>query len=594
MTSKLTRTEDAAELRRQAEEMARKEAASISVAMSPEDMRRALHELRVHQIELEMQNEELRSTQAELDASRSRYFSLYDLAPVGYVTLREKGLIQEANLAAAALLGVARSTLLSGPLSRYILKEDLDLYYLCRKQDSDPGRPQACELRMLKSDGTVFWVQLAVTTTPDVEGEPVSYVTLSDITGRKQAEAEKSALEAQLQQVQKLESLGRLAGGVAHDFNNQLGGIMNCADLLLTKTQDEESRLYIDGIIRLCIRSRDLTSKLLAFARQGKYRTVPVNLHETVAEVVSLLGRSVDKRIGITQRLDAMPPTTSGDPTQLQNVLLNLGLNACDAMPEGGELGFSTDAVRLDEEFCGKSRFDLEPGDYLRITVTDTGIGMDEKTLARLFEPFFTTKEPGKGTGLGLASVHGTIVNHRGAIGVDSEAGKGTTVTLHLPLSRQEARGAIEAGNPVAKATASVRILLVDDEEMLREFTARLLRSKGHEVTTANDGVEAVDHYRKSWKHIDIVILDMNMPRMNGRDAFVAMRKTNPQIKAILASGYSLESSVQEMLDAGAFSYIRKPFRHPDLIQQVEQALGGCRLPAAGTCRSATTPGPEW
>jgi PAS domain S-box-containing protein len=188
MANRLTRTDDAAELRQQAEEMARKEAASLLVAMSPEDMRRALHELRVHQIELEMQNEALRSTQAELDASRSRYFSLYDLAPVGYVTLRENGLIQEANLTAAALLGVARSTLLSGPLSRFILKEDLDLYYLCRKQDSGTGRPQGCELRMLKSDGTQLWVQLAITTTPDVEGEPVSYVTLSDITERKRAE----------------------------------------------------------------------------------------------------------------------------------------------------------------------------------------------------------------------------------------------------------------------------------------------------------------------------------------------------------------------------------------------------------------------
>jgi PAS domain S-box-containing protein len=429
-----------------------------------------------------------------------------------------------------------------------------------------------------RKDGVVFPVELRTSLIRDAAGQPAGmWAIIRDITERKQAEEALRESEKHLRQSEKMEAIGQLAGGVAHDFNNQLGGIMNCADLLLARTQDEESRSYIEGIVRLCGRSADLTSKLLAFSRQGKYQTAPVNMHTIVAEVVSLLGRSIDKRIGIRQRLDAIPPTTTGDPTQLQNALLNLGLNARDAMPNGGELLFATDAVTLDNEFCGKSRFDIEPGDYLRIRVTDSGIGMDEKTRARLFEPFFTTKEPGKGTGLGLASVHGTVANHRGAIEVDSEVGRGTTMAIYLPLLRQEVHQAQEAtvrGGSLTKATASARILLVDDEEIVREFTARLLHRKGHEVLTANDGAEAVECYGRSWQQIDLVILDMNMPKMNGRDAFIAMRELNPHIKAIVATGYSLDSNVRELLDAGVLSYIHKPFRNEDLVRQVEQALG--------------------
>ncbi|MBT4820721.1 MAG: GAF domain-containing protein, partial [Lentisphaerae bacterium] len=225
-------------------------------------------------------------------------------------------------------------------------------------------------------------------------------------------------LEAQLRQAAKMEAVGQLAGGVAHDFNNQLGGIMNYADLLLAKAKDEELRCYIEAIVRSCTRGKDLTGQLLAFSRMGKYQVVPVNVHETIGEVASMLGRTGDRRAAIRQLLEANPPTTIGDPTQLQNVVLNLGLNARDAMPEGGEIVFATDTIALDEDHCNKSAFDIAPGEYLRIEVRDSGTGMDQGTQTRIFEPFFTTKPIGQGTGMGLASVYGTVVNHRGALAV--------------------------------------------------------------------------------------------------------------------------------------------------------------------------------
>jgi len=301
---------------------------------------------------------------------------------------------------------------------------------------------------------------------------------------------------------------------------------------------------------------------------------VPVDVHATVAEVVSILGHSLDRRIRIRQRLDANPPTAIGDPTQFQNMLLNLGLNARDAMPEGGELVFATDTVALDREFCGKSRFDIVPGDYLKMAVSDSGTGMDEETQARIFEPFFTTKEQGKGTGMGLPSVYGTVVNHHGAIQVDSKVGQGTTMTVYLPLARQAAQDAMAGGGgALVKVTVGARILIVDDEESVREVAGKLLRKKGYEVVTAKNGGEGVEYYRESWQQVDLVIVDMNMPVLNGRGTFAAMRQINPGIRAILATGYGLDSAVQQVMDEGVLSHIQKPFRSRDLVEQIERAL---------------------
>jgi len=486
------------------------------------------------------------------------------------------GLLTYFNEFAENLFGYSRDEVLGKHVVGTIVPETestgRDLLPLMNDICVNPKKHEYSVNENVCKDGRCIWVAWTNKTYVNEDTGEIEALSIGmDIT-------EQRRLQEQLRQTEKIEAIGQLAGGVAHDFNNQLGGIMNYADLLLSKTDDEELRPFIDGIIRLCTRSGELTNQLLAFSRKGQYQVVPVSIHQIVGEVVSMLVHSIDRRIQIRQRLDANPPTTTGDPTQLQNALLNLGLNARDAMPEGGELVFATDTVTLDEEHCGNSSFELMPGEYVRTEVTDSGTGMDEETQSKIFEPFFTTKEQGKGTGMGLAAAFGTVVNHRGAIEVESEIGRGTTMTVYLPLSRKEPRGA-EAGMQVAAQAAaegaSARILIVDDERSVRECTAKMLRYKGYRVVTCKDGAEAVEYYGKSWQHIDLVILDMNMPVMNGRDAFIAMRGVNAGIRAMLATGYSLDQNAQEILDEGALSYIQKPFRMRELFAQVEQALDG-------------------
>jgi PAS domain S-box-containing protein len=478
----------------------------------------------------------------------------------------------KVNPAFTRVLGYDEAELVGHPFADFVHRDDVEPTGKVVDDQLRQGKELVgFENRYRCKDGTWRWLEWTSHPLPE---RGIAFAVAHDTTRRRQR-------EERLRQAEKMEAIGQLAGGVAHDFNNQLGGIMNYADLLLSKTEDEELRPCIEEIVRLCARGGELTSQLLAFARKGKYKVERVDIHRTIAEVAALIARTVDRRIAVRQILEASPPTTTGDASQLRNALLNLCLNACDAMPEGGDLVLATDTVGLAAEDCRKSTFDIVPGEYLRVRVTDTGTGMDESTRARVFEPFFTTKEQGKGTGMGLPAVFGTVVNHRGAIEMESKIGGGTTISVYLPLAREGSPEAEEPGHtpaPAQTASASVRVLVVDDERAVRECTAKMLRHKGYEVTTCEDGAEAVEYYRTAWPDVDVVILDMNMPVMNGHDAFLAMREINAGVKAILATGYSLDENAQRILNEGALSYIQKPFRLGELISQVQDALSGQKV----------------
>ncbi|RPJ07035.1 MAG: PAS domain S-box protein, partial [Spirochaetaceae bacterium] len=281
--------------------------------------------------------------------------------------------------------------------------------------------PFNIEYRIQRKDGAWIWLYDRAKIVMEKGPEAFAYGVFSDITEQKQ-------MVQQFQQAEKMQAIGQLAGGVAHDFNNQLAGILGYADLLRDGAKDNpELSHYADNIIMAVKRAADLTSQLLAFSRKGKYLSITVDMHQTILEVVSILRHSIDKRITIEQELAASPSTTIGDPSQLQSAILNCAINARDAMPDGGVLGFFTKVVTLDEEFCKKIPYEIPSGEYLQISIEDSGIGMDEGTVRHIFEPFFTTKERGKGTGMGLASTYGTIRNHRGAIHVTTTPGKGTT-----------------------------------------------------------------------------------------------------------------------------------------------------------------------
>jgi two-component system, cell cycle sensor histidine kinase and response regulator CckA len=391
-------------------------------------------------------------------------------------------------------------------------------------------------------------------------------VYMRDITERKQAEYERKKLEDQLQTAQKMEAVGTLAGGVVHDFNNILGGVMlGLASLAADPKTPSAHKEEILEMKELVQHAADLTKQLLGFARGGKHELKPLDLAVAVHQTAKMFGRT---RADITIEYDFAPDLEPVlmDHAQLEQVLLNLLLNAGHAMPYGGRVhlkGENADVSRTDADLHG-----VVPGRFVRLLVVDTGCGMDEATQARIFEPFFTTKPPGAGSGLGLASVHGIVKNHGGFIVVESRLGEGASFAVFLPATDQPAT---VQPTPVPDAPSGHgTVLVVDDEKQLLKCTARLLRTMGYEVLTAPDGRSAVDLVRQHSADLALVILDMTMPEMSGADTFQAIREIAPSMEVLLSSGYTLDGEAQELLDRGCSGFIQKPFDAPALCEKIE------------------------
>jgi two-component system cell cycle sensor histidine kinase/response regulator CckA len=427
------RQNDSADLRKRAEERLQKQSADLGV-LAPQESWLLLHELKVHQIELEMQNEELRRTQVELEASRAMYFDLYNLAPVGYMTLSEQGLILEANLTAANLLGVDRSRLVKQPVSRFIVREDEDVYYLHRKHLFETGARQVCEIRFRRKDGSGFWTRLEATMVQDGESKaPACRVAVSDITEYKRLEQERQAIEARLRHQQKLESIGRLAGGVAHEINNPLAGIMGFAELIADRI-DKTSPLgeYASEIVSLTERVATIVGNLLTFARHEKQSHSPADIHEIVEATLALI-QTLMPRDQITLEIDIPEnmPRINCRSQQIQQVLMNLLTNARDALDEKYPECNPDKIIRVTAQV-----FEKAGKEWIRTTVEDHGTGISPEIQEKMFDPFFTTKEPAKGTGMGLAISHGIVEEHCGELRCESEPGQWTRFHLDLPVDR--------------------------------------------------------------------------------------------------------------------------------------------------------------
>ncbi|MRR15415.1 MAG: PAS domain S-box protein [Deltaproteobacteria bacterium] len=379
---------------------------------------------------------------------------------------------------------------------------------------------------------------------------------------------ERKRLELQLLHSQKMEAIGRLAGGIAHDFNNILMGIQGYISLLLLKTDtvhaDFEKLINIQALVQS---GADLTGKLLGFARGGRYELKATDINTLIARTVNLFGRT-KKEIAVHQKYEKKPWTVEVDRIQIEQVILNLLVNAGQAMPQGGDIYVETENTAVGRS----SRFgDLEPGDYMKISITDTGLGMDEETRQKVFEPFFTTKEKVRGVGLGLASAFGIIKEHGGIITVASEPGKGTTFTIYLATSDKE----VPKENYEVKAilTGQEAILLVDDESSVIDVCRDILISLGYKIFTAGSGREAVALYALHKEKIDLVLLDMIMPGLNGAETYNQLKAINPHVKVILSTGYSGSEEAQRILDTGCSGLIQKPFRIEDLSQKIREIL---------------------
>ena len=433
------------------------------------------------------------------------------------------------------------------------------------KRAIDEG-PQVVEWMARRKGGVHFWVEVSLRRT-EIGGQDRILAVVRDIDDRKR-------MEEQLRQSEKLQAVGTLAGGVAHDFNNQLTGIIGWTELIQDRVgNDPDLDKATANILTAAQRASDLTAQLLAFARKGKFESRPVDVHDLINEVTQLLTHTIDKRISIETRLEAEKPYTTGDPSQLQNALLNLGVNARDAMPGGGSLTFSTRNIDLTGNRDCCQRWDLKPGLYVEISVTDTGEGMDEETLKSIFEPFFTTKQATKGTGLGLAAVYGTVNSHSGCIEVTSTAGTGSTFRVCLPLGRKPAPSLPVEESPLEHASG--RILVIDDEDILIQTVSAILRKDGYDTVTCTDSREGIELYRKSPGSFDLVLLDMIMPGMGGPEVFHALKEINPAVSVLIMSGATANHEVQDLADAGARGFLAKPFRPRDLSRRVAECWPG-------------------
>lgn len=420
-------------------------------------------------------------------------------------------------------------------------------------------------------DGSAVWVEVTASILPDDNGNPIGILGITrDISERKKAEQERKHLEAQLQHAQKMEAIGTLAGGIAHDFNNLLMGIQGNASLMLADIDPAHPHAERLKNIEQYVRGgADLTRQLLGFARGGKYVVKPWNINEIIQKSSEMFGRT-KKEITIRRKYQEDVRPVEIDRGQIEQVLLNLYLNAWQAMDQGGEIYLETQNIILNSDFV--SPHNLQPGNYVKISVTDTGMGMDEMTQERVFEPFFTTKEKGRGTGMGLASAYGIITNHEGIIEVSSTKGVGSTFTIYLPASDKEVEEEKETVQEVVvKGTGT--ILLVDDEEMILDIGSQILERLGYSVKIARGGEEAIEFYREDPGSIDMVILDMIMPDLSGSETYDFLKRTNAEVKVLLSSGYSLESRAKDILDRGCNGFIQKPFNIKELSHKIREVL---------------------
>ncbi|OGQ97747.1 MAG: hypothetical protein A2521_02275 [Deltaproteobacteria bacterium RIFOXYD12_FULL_57_12] len=558
------------DLRKKAEERIDSEISS-SRKDSDTELRRVVHELRTHQIELEVQNEELRQVQQELVDTRDRYVDLYDFAPVGYLTVSDTNLIVEVNLTLADLLGAARNTLFDQPFSNFIVPEDQDICYKHFRELIDLKSRKVCELRIRRKDGNWFWARLECVPMAqnDTNGIRVR-IALQDITETKR-------LEAEILNVEKLEATAQLAGGIAHDFNNLLAVIMGNIELA---EKDMSSGLSVSERLRIakdaCLSAADLAKKFLTFSSGGGPVKKISSLEALLADAasLSLAGSNVKPEYSLPAGLWPVEV----DAGQMILAVGNVLTNAKEAMPQGGVVRIGAENV---EPVSGKIRKIPAGRDarYIRVSITDQGGSIPEDILTRVFDPYFSTKQPGpkKGLGLGLTIAHSIIKKHGGSIDVASRPDSGTTLTICLPASDKPVVTHDE--KPRLSLLANTKILVMDDERMLRELAGRMLEGAGYEVETAGDGEEAIQKFKQAQQAglpFGAVILDLTIKGgLGGAETIKRLKKLDPGVRAIVASGYANDPVMLQYREHGFLDALQKPYREKDFKKSLGKIVAG-------------------
>jgi two-component system cell cycle sensor histidine kinase/response regulator CckA len=510
------------------------------------------------------------SSQDALRESDERYRSLFDNISDFIYTHDLEGRFLTINRLAAQTIGYTPQELIGLPISDLMIPE-------LRHSFHEDYLPQIKKngffdgvTAYLAKDGAKHYIEYRSLLVKQKGQEAYVSGIGRDITDRILSQREVKKLEKQLQQAQKMEAIGTLAGGIAHDFNNLLMGILGNTSLMLLEMDEGHPQYERLKLIERHVRlGADLTKQLLGFARGGKYEAKPADLNELVQKSAEMFGRT-KKEITIHTKLEEDLWTAELDRGQIEHVLLNLYVNAWQAMPGLGQLYLETENIVLDDYYV--KPYEVTPGRYVRLSITDTGVGMDKATQRRIFEPFFTTKEMGRGTGLGLASVYGIIKNHGGYINVYSEKNEGTTFRIYLPASEKTVSETTEIPEKEV-FKGSETLLLVDDEDIIIEVGKQMLNALGYEVLLAKNGNEAIDIYTKKQDGIDMVILDMIMPDMEGGETYDRLKEINPDIKVLLSSGYSINEKASAILERGCSGFIQKPFDLGKLSRKIREII---------------------
>lgn len=510
--------------------------------LDPKQARQLVHELRVHQLELEIQNEELRVIQQELETAKSRFKDLYDFAPVGYLTVSETGMVAETNRTAATLLSVAQDALVGQPFSRFILPEDQDIYYHHRAAIFETVEPQNCKLRLLRTNHPPFWARLE--TAPAREGEqdpPLCRVMFSDISEGVRLAAEKTQMEIKHRQFEKEESLGRMAGAIAHLFNNLLGVVIGNLELAESRIPDKTNPCEnVASAMKAARRAAEVSSSMLTYLGQTLGKHEPLNLSEVCHTSLARLRVVAPKKVDMKDDFPAAEPLVSANAYQIQQVLKNLITNAWEGYNHRqGTIHLKIKKV-VPEDIPAAHRFPMDwqaqQDSYVCLTVMDTGCGINASDIEKLFDPFFTSKFLGRG--LGLSSVLGIVRAHGGVVTVTSKVGKGSAFNVFLPTYAGEITPLMDQATREQDIIEGITVLVVENEQMLRDIAQVALTRMGYKVLVAKDGYDAVAVFQQHRKSIGCVLCDLNMPGMDGWETLSALRRLSPDLPAILSSGY--------------------------------------------------------
>ncbi|MFT4542584.1 MAG: two-component system cell cycle sensor histidine kinase/response regulator CckA [Planctomycetota bacterium] len=568
---------DSDPLRQLAEDKMRDESTSTAGELSMLDSRRLVHELQIHQIELKAQNEELRNSQSDLEAALTRYTDFYDFAPVSYYALDRSGTILQTNLPGARLLGTSRSLLVGSSLRDFIAVADRSrLVAFLQETFAEPDH-QIRTLQLTPKGAAPIQVQIEGTRSPD--GTELRTV-IFDISAQTRAAAEREELQEQLFQSLKMDSVGQLAGGVAHDFNNTLAAIMGHAEMALMEVGSEQPvRKELLEMRGFAEQSADLIAQLLAFASRQPAAPRALDLNKTVEQTLNLIRPLIGEGTELVWRPGKEALVVKIDPAQIDQVVVNLCINARDAITDTGTIVVETQGVVVGEaDWLDRPNQEASSEEFVSLIVRDTGTGMSPDTQSRIFEPFFTTKGVGKGTGLGLSTAYGVIKQNGGSIKVESQQSLGTSFMVYLPRCHEVPEESEPSPASEKELAGRETILLVEDESSILELTRRMLEGLGYQVIASQCSVEAVRLVAEHAGEIHMLVTDIVMPKLNGQELATQLNEDHPGIKILYMSGYTADIIAERGLFDPGVNFIQKPFRMKLLAERVRAVLDGMNV----------------